>query len=82
MSAEAVDDQWLITIGDNGIGIDVGQRDRVFELFRRAHPGSEGMGLGLAICQRIVERHGGDIWVAAGPNGGSVFSFTIPKADV
>ncbi len=82
MSAETLDDQWLISIGDNGIGIDAGQRDRVFELFRRAHSESDGMGLGLAICQRIVERHGGDIWVAAGPNGGSVFSFTVPKADV
>ena len=82
MSAEPIDDHWLISVGDNGIGIDAGQRDRVFELFRRAHPGSEGMGLGLAISQRIVERHGGDIWVGAGPNGGSVFSFTIPKADV
>ena len=51
---------------------------RVFELFRRAHAGYEGVGLGLAICQRIVERHGGDIWVEAGAEGGSVFHFTVP----
>lgn len=81
LSAEQRDDHWLISIGDNGIGIDSEQQERVFELFRRAHPGYEGMGLGLAICQRIVERHGGDIWVDAGPNGGSVFSFTIPSSD-
>ncbi|MGI9594632.1 MAG: sensor histidine kinase [Acidimicrobiales bacterium] len=82
MSAEPFDDRWLISVGDNGIGIDPRQHDRVFELFRRAHPDYEGMGLGLAICQRIVERHGGDIWVTAGPDGGSTFSFTIPKTDV
>lgn len=81
VTSKSLDDDWLISVGDNGIGIDSEQQQRVFELFRRAHPDYEGMGLGLAICQRIVERHGGDIWVTAGPNGGSIFSFTIPKAD-
>jgi PAS domain S-box-containing protein len=70
---------WRVSIGDNGIGIDPEQRQRVFELFRRAHPGYEGVGLGLAICQRIVERHGGDIWVESDPGGGSVFHFTVPE---
>lgn len=78
LSASSTEDGWLISIGDNGIGIDADQQQRVFELFRRAHPDFDGMGLGLAICQRIVERHGGDIWVDTGPDGGSVFSFTIP----
>jgi PAS domain S-box-containing protein len=79
VTAEPMGEQmWRISVGDNGIGIDIHQHDRVFELFRRAHPGYDGMGLGLAICQRIVERHGGDIWVEAGPTGGSVFNFTIP----
>ncbi len=73
------DDRWLVSVGDNGIGIDPDQHGRVFELFRRAHPEYEGMGLGLAICQRIIERHGGDIWVTAEPQGGSTFSFTLPK---
>ncbi len=78
VTASQTDDGWLISIGDNGIGIDPEQKQRIFELFRRAHPDYDGMGLGLAICQRIVERHGGDIWVDTGPDGGSVFSFTIP----
>lgn len=81
LTARPEDDRWLISIRDNGIGIDTEQQQRVFELFRRAHPGYDGVGLGLAICQRIVERHGGEIWVDSGPNGGSVFNFTIPKAD-
>ena len=80
-ATETDDGMWLISIGDNGIGIDPDQRERVFELFRRAHPGYDGVGLGLAICKRIVERHGGDIWVETGQNGGSVFSFTIPRSD-
>lgn len=81
VSAEEQDGSWLISVTDNGIGIDTEQQDRVFDLFRRAHPEYEGMGLGLAICQRIVERHGGQIWVASAPGGGSVFSFTMPRAD-
>lgn len=79
LQATEEDGSWLISVTDNGIGIDVEQQDRVFDLFRRAHPEYEGMGLGLAICQRIVERHGGEIWVDSAPDGGSVFSFTIPR---
>lgn len=81
LSASSEDGKWLISVGDNGIGIGSEHRARVFELFRRAHPDYDGMGLGLAICQRIVERHGGDIWVDAGPNGGSVFTFTLPRSE-
>lgn len=81
LQAEEHAGDWLISIADNGIGIDIAQQDRVFDLFRRAHPEYEGMGLGLAICQRIVERHGGEIWVETAPDGGSVFSFTIPRTD-
>jgi signal transduction histidine kinase len=80
VTAETRDGSWLIAVADNGIGIDVDQQDRVFDLIRRAHPEYEGMGLGLAICQRIVERHGGEIWVTSAPGGGSVFSFTMPRA--
>ena len=80
--ATSTEDGWQISVADNGIGIDTEQQQRVFELFRRAHPDYEGMGLGLAICQRIVERHGGRIWVEPGDAGGSVFSFTIPDSDV
>ncbi len=77
-ATEGDEGMWQISVGDNGIGIEAEQRNRVFDLFRRAHPGYEGVGLGLAICQRIVERHGGDIWIESGPNGGSVFNFTVP----
>ncbi len=77
---QADDGMWQVSVGDNGIGIDPDQRNRIFELFRRAHPGYEGVGLGLAICQRIVERHGGDIWVEAAPDGGSIFHFTVPES--
>ena len=80
--ATSTEDGWQISVADNGIGIDTEQQQRVFELFRRAHPDYDGMGLGLAICQRIVERHGGRIWVEPGDAGGSVFSFTIPDSDV
>ncbi|MGH1487869.1 MAG: sensor histidine kinase [Acidimicrobiales bacterium] len=82
VTAEPEDDRWVVSVGDNGIGIDPEQHRRVFELFRRAHPEYEGMGLGLAICQRIIERHGGEIWVTTGPEGGSVFSFTLPRTDL
>jgi len=71
---------WLqIVVRDNGIGIDPDHRERVFESFHRATTGGYvGTGLGLAICKRIVERHGGHIDVAANPDGGSIFSFTLP----
>jgi PAS domain S-box-containing protein len=79
--AEPDNDRWVVSVVDNGIGIDPDQHNRIFELFRRAHPDYEGMGLGLAICQRIVERHGGEIWVTAGEPSGSVFSFSLPRTE-
>ena len=71
---------WRFSVADNGIGIDPEQAKRVFELFRRLHPGDaySGTGMGLSICKRIVERHGGRIWVEPGEQRGSVFCFTIP----
>ena len=69
---------WVIAVADNGIGVDVGQHERIFELFRRGHPGYEGVGIGLALCQRIVERHGGTIWVDSEPDRGATFAFTLP----
>lgn len=66
-------------ISDNGVGIAAADRKRVFHMFQRSHGEAfEGHGLGLAICERIVGRHGGHIWIEDGPDGGSRFVFTLP----
>ncbi|WP_222913374.1 PAS domain S-box protein [Natrinema sp. SYSU A 869] len=75
--------KWIISVTDNGIGIAPDEQERIFEVFERLHTREEqsGIGMGLALCQRIIERHGGDIWVESTPGDGSTFFIAFPAAE-
>jgi signal transduction histidine kinase len=71
--------EWLVTVQDNGIGVPPEQASRIFGMFARLDARSEGIGVGLAVCRRVVEAHGGRIWVEDADGGGSAFRFTLPR---
>jgi PAS domain S-box-containing protein len=83
VSATRQGEMWEVSIRDNGIGVSPQHAERIFKMFQRLHgrDSYEGTGIGLAICKKIVERHGGSIEVEPGEDGGSVFRFTAPAAE-
>jgi chemotaxis family two-component system sensor kinase Cph1 len=80
ISAQCQGAEWVISVRDNGIGLDPHQAQRIFIIFQRLHTLREypGTGLGLTICKRIIEQHRGRIWVDSEPGRGATFSFTLP----
>lgn len=82
ISAERDGEEWIISVRDRGLGIPSEEQDRIFEVFERlhSHEESSGTGIGLALCNRIIERHNGEIWVESEPGEGTTFSFTLPAS--
>jgi len=80
ISADRDGPNWQFAVSDNGVGLDMRYADRIFVIFQRLHTSQshEGSGLGLAVCKKIVQRHGGRIWVESKPGAGSTFYFTMP----
>jgi light-regulated signal transduction histidine kinase (bacteriophytochrome) len=81
ISAQRTEGAWRFSVADNGIGIAPEQKEHIFQIFCRLHPEQDypGLGIGLALCRSIVERHGGRMWVESTPGQGSTFYFTVPE---
>ena len=79
LSARRDSEDWVVTVRDNGVGVDPEHAGRIFGMFSRADGERAGTGIGLAVCRRVVEAHGGRIWVEPAAGGGSAFRFTLPR---
>jgi len=71
--------EWVVSVRDDGLGVAPEHTRRIFGMFARLDPSADGIGIGLAVCRRIVEAHGGRIWVEPADGGGSAFRFTLPR---
>ncbi len=82
VSAERAGEQWVFAVADNGIGVEPQYTERIFQVFQHLHARDEfpGSGIGLAVCKKIVQRHGGRIWLDSQPGEGAIFRFTMPAS--
>jgi PAS domain S-box-containing protein len=82
IAAQERESDWRVSVADNGIGLDPKHAERIFAMFQRLHTQEEypGTGIGLALCKKIVQRHGGEIWVRSEPSKGATFYLTLPRA--